>query len=67
MVVRGVIALVLVAVGVVWIAQGLGALHGSPMTGHAIWAVLGAVLLAIAAALVVGAVRARKAAGLPDE
>jgi len=67
MVVRGVIALVLVAVGAVWIAQGLGALHGSSMTGHAIWVVLGAVLLAIVVALVVGAVRARKAAALPDE
>ncbi|MCU1426591.1 MAG: hypothetical protein JWL83_591 [Actinomycetia bacterium] len=63
--VRGVIGLVLLAVGVVWIAQGLGALHGSPMTGQAIWAVLGALLLVVAVALFTGAGRARKRSSHP--
>ena len=39
---RGV-AMLLIVVGAIWIAQGSGALHGSFMTGHAIWSVIGAV------------------------
>ncbi len=40
--VRGVIGIVLCIAGVVWIAQGIGSLHGSFMTGHRQYAVLGA-------------------------
>ena len=40
--IRRVIALAFIVVGAVWIAQGSGALHGSFMTGHAIWSVIGA-------------------------
>jgi hypothetical protein len=50
---RGVLALVLALVGVVWIGQGLGFIGGSVMTGSAFWAAAGAVMLAIAIAIVV--------------
>ena len=38
---RLIIGVVLVVVGGVWIGQGLGAIGGSFMTGHAEWAVIG--------------------------
>jgi hypothetical protein len=45
---RTVVALVLLAVGVVWIAQGTGALQGSSfMVGDARWAVAGGVCIAL--------------------
>jgi hypothetical protein len=34
-------------VGAVWIAQGTNALHGSGMSGHGQWAVIGAVFVVI--------------------
>jgi hypothetical protein len=56
---RVVAAILLLLVGIVWILQGVDALGGSFMSGHAIWAVIGAVLVVIAAALLRGAMRAR--------
>ena len=47
---RGV-CIVALAVGAIWIFQGIGALPGSFMTGRSEWAVAGAVL-AIGAAVV---------------
>lgn len=44
---------IVVLVGLVWTAQGLGWLGGSPMTGETLWAVLGP-LLALAGAGLVG-------------
>jgi hypothetical protein len=44
----------------VWIGQGIGTIHGSFMTGQAIWAVIGAVVLAIGIALLSGVARARR-------
>jgi hypothetical protein len=46
-------------VGIVWILQGLDIKKGDGMSGHGIWAVLGAVLVLFAGALVVGASRLR--------
>ena len=43
---------VLVLVGVLWIAQGLGAAKGSAMTGHPVYAVAGLVVAAIGAWLI---------------
>jgi Trk-type K+ transport system membrane component len=43
----GGIGFVICLVGAVWIGQGVGAIHGSFMTGNPTWAVLGVVLLAI--------------------
>jgi hypothetical protein len=53
----GIGGVVLCALGVVWIGQGSGSLHGSPMTGHPLWTYLGAVLLVVGLALVAQAYR----------
>ena len=57
MLILGIVGIVLCALGVVWIGQGSGSLHGSPMTGHQQWTYLGAVLLVIGIAMVVQAYR----------
>lgn len=49
---RIVLAVVLALVGIVWLGQGLGLIPGSFMTGSAFWAVVGAALLVVAAAVV---------------
>src|SRR5205823_1142958 len=41
---RRTIGIVLLALGGVWIAQGSGALHGSFMTGEALWTVIGVIV-----------------------
>ena len=50
--VRGVIGIVLVAVGGVWIAQGSGKMHGSVMTGHSQYTALGVVVVLVGVALI---------------
>ena len=45
------------AIGLVWIAQGVGALKGSFMTGQAIWAIIGGVLVLFGVSLLRGARR----------
>jgi hypothetical protein len=57
--VRGIAGLVLCAVGVVWLLQGVGVLHGSFMTGKNEYAVLGAVAAVVGLALVGWAARVR--------
>lgn len=54
---------VLVLVGCVFTAQGLGYLAGSPMTGVALWAVVGPVLVVVGIVLVVRGLRARGRTG----
>jgi hypothetical protein len=49
--VRGIIGLAVCVVGVVWILQGLDLLHGSSMSGHVLYAALGAIAAALGAAL----------------
>jgi hypothetical protein len=39
-------------VGVIWIGQGVGWIGGSFMTGHAVWAVIGAIAIAFGGALI---------------
>jgi uncharacterized membrane protein HdeD (DUF308 family) len=58
--IRVVIGVLLVVVGIVWIFQGIGTLHGSFMTDQAIWAVFGALAALFGIALLVGAARARR-------
>ncbi len=58
--VRGIVGVLALVVGVVWVAQGVGVLHGSPMTGQAVWAVIGAPLAFIGLALLRSARRARR-------
>jgi uncharacterized membrane protein len=59
---KGVIGLVLVVVGLVWIGQGVGLLPGSFMTGQAIWAVIGLVVLVVALGLLWSALRPDRSA-----
>ena len=59
--VRLILGIVLGLVGLVWLGQGLGFLPGSFMTGQLMWAVIGAVLVIIAAYLLWSASRGRRA------
>ena len=54
----GVIAL---AVGALWIGQGVGAVHGSFMTGHGQYTALGIVAVVVGLALIGWSVRSRGA------
>jgi len=62
---RGIFGALLCVLGGVWIFQGVGVLHGSFMTGEAVWAVIGAVVGLVGLALLVGANRLR--GGARDE
>jgi hypothetical protein len=50
---RLVIAAVLALVGLLWLGQGLGLIGGGFMSGSAFWAIVGALLLALAAGVVI--------------
>jgi hypothetical protein len=54
------IGVLCVLVGGVWIGQGAGWIHGSFMTGEAVWFVIGLVVFALGVWLIVGATRARR-------
>ena len=54
---RGIVGVVLLLVGLVWIGQGLDVLHGSGMSGHGVWAVIGAVFALAGLALLRSAAR----------
>jgi hypothetical protein len=58
--IRGTLGVLLCAAGVVWVAQGIGALHGSFMTGKAVYAALGAVVLVLGLGLLIGVGRQRR-------
>ena len=58
--IRVALGVVLVAVGIVWLGQGVGAIGGSFMTGEAVWAVIGALGILVGGALLVGARRQRR-------
>lgn len=49
--------MVLAAVGVVWLGQGIGLIGGSFMSGEPLWAIIGAVMLVGASLLTVAARR----------
>ena len=57
--IRGIAGVVLCALGAVWIAQGSGAMHGSGMSGHSSFALLGGAAVIVGLALLVWAVRVR--------
>ena len=54
---RGILGTVLFLVGAVWIGQGVNLIHGSGMSGHWVWAVIGAVFVAIGVPLLRSAIR----------
>jgi protein-S-isoprenylcysteine O-methyltransferase Ste14 len=55
--IRGIVGVVLCALGAVWIAQGSGGMHGSGMTGHKQFELLGVVVVIVGLALLVWAAR----------
>jgi uncharacterized membrane protein HdeD (DUF308 family) len=57
--VRAIIGVILCVTGIVWIAQGLNLIRGSGMSGHGVYAILGAVALIIGAFLLSRAWRLR--------
>jgi F0F1-type ATP synthase assembly protein I len=57
--VRWPLIVVLAAVGVVWLGQGIGVIDGSFMTGEPLWAIIGAVMLLGAGVLTLVARRGR--------
>lgn len=59
MVIRGIVGIVLCALGGIWIAQGEGAMKGSAMSGHSQYAVLGVVAVLIGLAFLVWSWRVR--------
>ena len=58
--IRGIAGVVLCVVGVVWIAQGSGAMHGSGMSGHGQFALLGGAVIIVGLALLAWAVLIRR-------
>jgi hypothetical protein len=58
---------VFLVVGVIWLGQGIGLIGGSFMTGDAVWAVIGAVCIVIAALLVRTGFRWRQLASADDD
>jgi len=48
---RLVVAIVLLLAGLVWFGQGTGLVGGSPISSQSIWALIGAALVVVAAAL----------------
>jgi len=57
---RALLAVLLLLTGGVWIGQGLGLIPGSFMTGHPLWAVIGAILVVAAGALALQLWRGRR-------
>ncbi len=57
---RAASGLVLCLVGGVFFGQGIGAIHGSVMTGESQWAVIGGVMFAVGLALLAWAWRLRR-------
>ena len=55
--IRGIAGVVVCALGAVWIAQGSGAMHGSGMSGHEPFALLGGAAVIVGLALLVWAAR----------
>jgi hypothetical protein len=58
--IRGVVGVVLSVLGVVWILQGTNVIHGMGMSGHGVYAVLGAVVLVIGLSVLGWAWRVRQ-------
>jgi len=46
-------SIVLALIGLVWLGQGIGLIGGSAMTGSSFWAIVGVMLLVLAASIIV--------------
>jgi hypothetical protein len=58
---RGVVGVIAILIGGIWLAQGLDLLKGSPMTGVGFWAGAGAVVAVAGVVLLVWDLRRRRA------
>jgi uncharacterized integral membrane protein len=56
---RVIVGLLCCLVGAIWIGQGTNLVHGSFMSGHTQWTVIGAVLVALGLGLIAWAWRHR--------
>ncbi len=54
-----IIGVLMVLVGGLWTGQGLGYIHGSPMTGVTMWAIIGPILALAGIGLAVLGLRRR--------
>ena len=54
---RLVVGVIAILIGLVWIGQGVGAIGGSFMSGEAVWAVIGVIVVLFGLALISGARR----------
>jgi len=61
------LGIVLVVVGGVWFTQGIGVLHGSPMTGEATWTIIGAIVVIVGLAFLARAAGRRRRARYEDD
>ena len=61
MIVLALLGAVMFLTGALWLGQGVGLIGGSLMSGHALWAVIGAMLMIFGMALIRGWWRARSA------
>jgi hypothetical protein len=59
MAMRILIGATLLLTGVIWFFQGIGAIEGYGMSGHAEWSVIGVVLIVVAVGLLAGARKLR--------
>ncbi|BDV32320.1 hypothetical protein Microterr_29800 [Microbacterium terricola] len=57
------VGVILAAVGLVWTLQGLNVLGGSAMSGSALWATIGPIVLIAGVVLVIVAIVARRRRG----
>jgi hypothetical protein len=57
---RGIAGAVLSLVGALWIGQGTNEVHGSGMSGHGQWAVIGAIFVVVGLVLLASAWRIRR-------
>jgi type IV secretory pathway VirB6-like protein len=55
-----IVAILLIAVGIVWVLQGINVLPGSFMTGHIQWAYRGALAAIVGVAILLFSRRGRK-------
>ncbi|HLZ30664.1 MAG TPA: hypothetical protein VKV73_25385 [Chloroflexota bacterium] len=60
---KGIVGVVCVLLGLVWIGQGTNILPGSYMSGQSMWAIIGLVLLIVGGWLLWTLVRARASVG----
>jgi len=61
--VKGVVGVVCLLIGLVWIGQGIGLLPGSVMSGQLMWAIIGLVLVVVGGWLLWSVVQGRARSG----